>query len=157
MSTDVARRDDRAAIEQLHVLRDKLHVEASLTQADSSAWRAGLITSIAGADSLEALNELAVGQSAPSGQDLVGRTLVIRDFAVQRQPEDQESVLGVFLIIDAVDSDTGEEITFTCGGDTVVAQLNAVQENIGFPVTGTLMSMKKGKGDVLYFRFRTVK
>ena len=156
MTTDVAK-PDQGAVERLAGLRDKLHLEASLTRSDSSEWRAGLITSLAEADSLEALNELATGQSAPSGQNLVGHTFVIRDFAMQRQPEDKESVLGVFLIIDAVDADTGEEITFTCGGDTVVSQLFAVREKIGLPVTGTLMSMQKGRGDVLYFRFRTVK
>lgn len=157
--TEVARPETPA----FDTVRARLDLEASMTQQDRGAtndWIKDKLTQILEADSVEDINALATSGSLPASKDMIGRTFTVLDFGLQESGEQyrENSVLQKMVIIRAADADSGEEIIFSGGGDTFVAQLVAMRDRFDFPFTGTILGQKTGAGyDMLYWRFRVPK
>lgn len=138
-------------------LADKLTVEAATVRPDTRKWIEEKTGAIAAATTLEEINALAEAGGIAS-KDLVGHMIEFRDAvaaesASRFKEQDNNNVLGKVLLVDGVDRTTGEQIQFTGGGDTFVAQVIAVRDNIGFPQTGTIMARAAGGGDIIYVRW----
>lgn len=112
------------------IVRDfSLYVQAIPEADDEDAGMqiVGRILDASSPDQLNALGEL------PSGEDVAGRTLVVH--GLQRRPSSFDSGLGVYLVIDAADADTGESVRFGCGSTTVVAVLAKAHHEGWLPIT----------------------
>jgi hypothetical protein len=161
--SDIVKAGDTAAIDAYEALRDKLAVESGTAQADSRTWVAEKLGKISQAATLEELNELAVTTS-PSAEDFLGIPLEFRDAVSQESsfrndPDNpQGSLLEKKLIVDALNTVTGEDVQFPVGADTVVAQLIACRDNIGFPQTGTILEKPMASGRrIFYIQWRVKK
>jgi hypothetical protein len=141
------------------VVRNKLDMEAELVTTDDSSlktWIEEKLAAILTAGTFEEINSLAAESGLTKSKDLIGRTLEIRDFALRESAEAyrENSSLQKFVIVQAVDVNTGEELIIDGGGDTFTAQLVAMRDRYDFPYTGTLLGMRTGAGyDMLYWRF----
>lgn len=78
---------------------------------------AGIIESILNAVDLRATNRVFERYDA---EQLVGKWLIFE--RAQRAMSEYKGGLGLFLVVDAVDEESGEKITFTTGSMSIVAQ-----------------------------------
>lgn len=65
--------------------------------------------------------ELAAPWETIGTEAILGRMLVVSD--LKRMPSDFDGGLGLYLVVTAADTQTGEQVTFTTGATSVVAQL----------------------------------
>jgi len=149
MSTDVATVDYTDAFEQY---RTKMMNESETVTYDASVFRRQILGKIAAATDLD---EILAAQHVEgnSGVDLVGKTFVIND-AVARKSDDKYATLtSTYLIVDAIDTETGEQKVFSIGGETAVATLITIRDTpgVGFPQTLTLRAKAVGAGELLYW------
>ena len=128
--------DDIAAAEIVNEfpLARKLHIADRITEA--GAWAAGdYVETILNADTLESATGVFDNNTA---EDYENIRLVFEGASFLPSTK-KDSRLGVYAIIRAVVPDTGELVTFTCGGETVVATLiRAREQGDWFPFEATL-------------------
>ncbi len=72
---------------------------------------------------------------------LNGKELLIN--GISKMPSDYEGGFGYYLLIDAVDKDTGESLTLTTGSITVVAELVRVNALGAFPASFVVRKASK--------------
>lgn len=158
--TEVAKQEPEQAFEQV---RDRLDLEASMTRSDRSSlteWMEAKVAKIVQADSVADINALAVESGTTASKTLVGRTFEVQDFALQESAEQyrDNSVFQKVVFIQAVDTETGEEMVVSGGGDTFIAQLVAMRDHFGFPFQGTVLAKQTGSGnELLYWRMSVKK
>jgi hypothetical protein len=149
MSADVATIDYTSAFE---AYRAKMANEAETVTYDASAFRRSILGKIAAATSLE---EILAAQhvEGSSGVDLVGRTFEINDAVARRSDDKYQTLTATYLIVDAIDTETGEQKVFSIGGETAVATLITIRDTpgLGFPQTLTLRAKTVGAGELLYW------
>lgn len=88
-----------------------------------------IVTQLLAAASIDDLNAPWDGTS---GRNLAGKRLTIR--GIVQRPSSFDGGTGIFLVVDAADSKTGEALTFTTSAISVVLQL-AKAHNLGmFPL-----------------------
>jgi len=91
-----------------------------------------ILQAIADAQSVEDLDAPWRSQGMEA---YLGRDLVIR--SIQKMPSSYEGGIPWFLVVDAVDEETGQAVTFTTGAINVVAQLVQAFALGGFPLKVT--------------------
>lgn len=137
---------------------DRLEAEAGLSKTERGSleeWIKGKLTAIIQADSIAEINALATDSGLTASKNAVGRTFEIKDFVLQESADAfrDNSVFKKFVIIQAVDTATGEELLIDGGGDTFVAQLISMRDHFGFPFRGTILAKQTGSGnEFLYWR-----
>jgi hypothetical protein len=155
MTTDVAAVIDNTA--QFMEIYDKLDAESEveMTAAEIVEFKRNILVKIAQATTWQELNDNAEA-GGESGLNLAGQTFVIQDAIFRKSQEEFQvnSLLHSFAVLRVVNSD-GEEITFTLGSDTCVAQLVTARDTptLGFPVVATLLSAPAKIGVRLYWKF----
>lgn len=147
-------------IDVFRAKRDAIDLETTMTDNDSlSEWIQGKLGKIMTAGNFEQINMLMTETGLTPAKSLVGRTFEIRDFAARESSDEfrDGSQLQKYLLVKAVDVTTGEEFVVDGGGDQFVAGLFAMRDLYGFPFTGTLLSLRAGRGDLQYWRFHDPK
>jgi hypothetical protein len=140
--------------------RAALDLETTITGDDSlTEWIQGKLGAILSAGSFDQINMLMTETGLTPAKSLVGRTLEILDFAARESSDEfrENSQLQKYLLVKAVDTSTGEEFVVDGGGDQFVAGLIAMRDLYGFPFSGTLLSLRAGRGDLQYWRFHDPK
>lgn len=135
---------------------DRLNLEASLNTTERGSlddWVKHKLSAILEAGTVEDINALATDTGMTASKTLGGRTFEVLDFALMKSSYTEGSTLRKFVVIQAVDTATGEEILIDGGGDTFVAQLISMRDHFGFPFTGTIMARTtSGGNELMYWR-----
>lgn len=105
------------------------------TESDSGA---GIIEAILGAVDV---HDLDAPWDTKDPDALIGQWLIITD--ATRSMSTYKESLGVFLVITAVQEDTGEEITFTTGSMSIVAQVVKAYAQDMLPLRAKLVRAEK--------------
>lgn len=83
-------------------------------------------------------------QKLPAGKDLVGRTLAVQ--SVVRYPSDIDGGLGWYLVADAVDTNTGEQVRFQTSAGSLMAWLVKLHFSDALPATIKVTAAETRKG-----------
>lgn len=76
-------------------------------------------------------DELNMGDGLPAIKDLVGRTLIVRGIA--RRESDKQYDTAWYLVIDATDANTGEEVRCQTSAKVAMMQLVQLHNMQAFP------------------------
>lgn len=120
--------------QQLDQFRDM----ARMLPAADGDGAARIVAQLLAADDLLALNK---PWGSDSSAELAGKMLEIRG-ATYRESDFTDG-LGVFLVVDAVDLNTGEPIVFTTGSSSVVAQIVAAHARGWLPAVARLVKSER--------------
>lgn len=80
-------------------------------------------------ESAETMDDILGGESATPVEDIAGKTVAIEGF------EMRDGDFGPYALMTVIDKETGEVLDVSCGGQLVIAALNAFAKRNEFPVT----------------------
>jgi hypothetical protein len=106
-----------SATRELEVMRSFAEMAAAIPTDDGDPT-ARILGQVLSAGSVEALNDPWETEDTAK---LLGRVITVS--SLKRQESTLEGGLGMYLVVTAVDTNTGETLTFTTGSVSVVAQL----------------------------------
>ena len=134
------------------VMRDAMLNEASLSVTDPAKLQEEIQARIlAAASDDDILNAGSAGLD--SAEKYVDVPLSIEGFRFNKTGYDEGS-LPVYAVINAANLDTGEDVVFSCGGETVCTQLfkldmvQSFEDRNGFACA--IASKTTGKGNTVY-------
>jgi hypothetical protein len=84
-----------------------------------------------------------------SGQDMIDIELLIRGYKVAVSSDEYDSPLGVYILIDAVRLDTGDEIVVNTGSPLIITKLRKLESRELLPAEAVIRGYKAAKGTVL--------
>lgn len=88
-----------------------------------------------------------------AGQSLVDVELEVRSMKVLKSNRpDFDNGMGVYIVVNAVRLDTGEEIIFNTGAPGLITKLRAFEALGKFPLQCVIKARTAGNGDVLKLR-----
>lgn len=87
-----------------------------------------------------------------NGQDMIDVELNIRGFKVAVSSDEYEATLGVYILIDAVRLDNGEEVIVNTGAPLIITKLRMFEAREMLPVNGVIRGTKARNGTVLKLR-----
>lgn len=90
-----------------------------------------------------------------SGQDMEDVDLRIRDYTVGKSADEFNATLGVFILMDCINLETGEEVIVNTGAALIIAKVVALKANGLLPFDAVIKGTKTRNGTLL--RLRPVK
>jgi hypothetical protein len=87
-----------------------------------------------------------------SGQDMIDVELEIRDYTVLPSSDEYDTTLGVYVNIQAVRLDTGEEIIVNTGADKIITKLAAFKAKGFLPIGAVIRGVSTRGGTMLKLR-----
>ena len=127
-------RDDNAPAAISTEVAERVRVLCAAIPGDDGSGAENIVRQLLDAQTIDDLNE---PWESTSGRKLNGKSLIIR--GVTQRPSQFEDGAGIFLVADAADAKTGEQVTFTTSALSVVVQLARVHQMDMWPITADVV------------------
>lgn len=108
----------------------------------------GLTALLAQVERAGSAEELSAAWDTTGGEALIGKRL--RIMSLKRLQSDFADGLGLFLVVTAVDTKTGEVVTFTTGSVAIVAQLIVANARNWLPIEAEVVKSDRPTPDGYY-------
>jgi hypothetical protein len=143
---------EKAPASALELAKQKMELEAGVTLNNPADFAATIQEKILAAATIE--DVFAEAEASALGiENFVDIPLELQDFSLSRSKFNEPGQLPVFAVVDAVNLDTGEKVTFSCSAQSALTQLWRFRELESFPLPASVKGRPTAAGyTVLMFR-----